>query len=328
MDFDFIKNNSTFEKTDENNIDNLQDKLNDLSSLYHFIPGNIDLNECLEFTHKPHQASTITYIQEHFGFLAIQALKSLHKKSSEQENECNDIDITAYSCELTILGENGYTTTDLYSFAEGIFRDIPNADGFKIKSNYSGSSLSPHFNNELKDEFNQIIDQIGISEDFTYTAFEFLYNHGEANFYKYENGNWVDLEQQFSSDIVDCAFESDWWCWNLDLCVDFDFEKYPTVLTSLHQIVRKHIPSDQLAYCEDAWNNYDPGILLDSIVWYPGTLRPIQNFLDEIYDVLKAIMPECECRIADMSWYQVSSPFAIASLCQTDEGLKIKGTCL
>ena len=61
--------------------------------------------------------------------------------------------------------------------------DLPSADGFKITSTYYGPSVAPWFeanSKERKSEFSQEVAEIGQQEDFSYSVFEFLYNHGEG----------------------------------------------------------------------------------------------------------------------------------------------------
>ena len=96
----------------KNRVEQLLSEFSSLCAPFHFIPGDVDLNECIEFKHKPKQQSTITYIQEHFAFMAIQAIKA-------QNGMLEDNDIT-YSAELTIYGKDSYTTTDLFAFVNGI----------------------------------------------------------------------------------------------------------------------------------------------------------------------------------------------------------------
>lgn len=305
----------------KNRVEQLMGEFSSLCSTFHFIPGDVDLNECIEFKSKPKRQNTITYIQEHFAFMAIQAIKA-------QNGMLEDNDIR-YSAELTIYGKDGYTTTDLFAFVNGIMHDLPKADGFKITSIYYGPSVAPWFNDDVREEFWQTVQRIGEFEQFTYTNFEFLYNHGEGGCHKYENGKWVDLKSQYSPDILDRDFGSEWWTWNVDLYVDFDYEEYPEILTELQQAVRKHIPADQVQYCENAWEDGDVGILINSITWGPHKLRVVQDFLDDVNEILKPIKAECSGSSGACGWYQPRIPFAAANWDWDDEkGFVIGGTCL
>lgn len=295
------------------------EEFDELCSPFQFVPGIVDLNETLEFDHKPVLKSTISKIQEHFGFLALQALRYLRMEDPEQELK--------FSAEITLLGENGYTAFDLGGFMNGLMHDLPSADGFKISSSYYGPSVAPWFNNEVREEFSATVSELGEQESFTYTIFEFLYNHGESYCGRFENGKWINLEEQYSTDIIDKDFGKDWWCWNMDLVVEFDFEKYPDILEVLHETVRKYIPEDQLEYCENSWKDGDVGILISSISWEPRKLRVVQDFLDEINRILEPIKSEYDGS-AMGSWYITDAPYAIATWDWTEDGFKVTGTAV
>lgn len=289
----------------------------DLASTINFVPGNVDLNEMVSFDHKPVLDSTVSMIQEHFGFLALQAMRHLREEAPERE--------LFFKAEITILGENGYTASDLIGFMNGLMYDLPNADGFIITTAYYGPSVAPWFNAEVREEFPDVINKIGNQEKFTYSAFEFLYNHGESYCYRFENGEWIDLKERYTTSVVDKDFVRAWWCWNLDLAVEFDFEKHADILEALHNAVREYIPVDQLGYCEDTWNDGDVGILCNSIALYPGKLRDVQSFLDVINRIMEPIKSECS-GYGLGEWYQPEAPFAVAIWDWFDDGFRIVGT--
>lgn len=304
----------------KNRVEQLMSEFTQLCAPFRINPGMVDLNECIEFKSKPQQESTITYIQEHFAYIAMQALKAQYGML-----ENNDI---TYSAELAIYGEDGYVTTDPAAVVNGIMRDLTSADGFKITSLYYGPSIAPWVDDNVREEFSKTVEKMGQCEKFAYTVFEFLYNHGCGGGNRYENGQWITAKLPRSTDILDQDFGKDWWCWNLDLYVDFDYEKYPEILEELHQAVRKHIPEDQIEYCESAWDDKDFDILISSIIWYPRTLRVVQDFLDEVNAILKPIQSECVGSGGDCGWFQTGAPFAKADWVWTDQGFKIMGTSL
>lgn len=308
----------------QNNINNLIMEFDSMGSEMHFVPGDVDLNEVVEFKHKPVLESSIKPIQAYFGFLGIRALKKLR---GELDRELEDRELE-YSAELTIYGENGYTTSNLPEFVYGVMHDLPDADGFRITSIYYGPSVAPWFevnDKDRKQEFYEELAEIGKSEDFTYMIHEFLYNHGEGWTGKFENGKWLNLEEQFSSEILDKDLGQEWWCWNLDLSVEFDFDKYSDIIEKLHDCVRKYIPEDQKEYCEASWEDGDAGLLCSSISWNPRKLRVVQVFLDEVNEILKPIMDECD-GVAMGQWFIKNPPFAIAAWKWTNNGFRITGT--
>ena len=308
----------------QNNIDNLSRDLDNLTSDFLITPGYVDLNDSLEFKVKPRQPSSLKPIQAYYGFLGIRALKKLR---GELYGELEDKDLE-FTGALTIYGNNGYTTSGLYEFVYGVLHDLPSAEGFKISTKYYGPSVAPRFEaneRERKEEFITEIATIGKTEDLKYSFFEFLYDHGASHIGTFENGKWIDLDKLYSSEIIDKDFGQDWWCWDLDLSVGFDHEKYPGILYELQNCVRKHVPKDQLEYCEGAWEDGEVSSLCSSISWYPRQLRVVQDFLDEINSIIQPINTECKCE-ASGRWYINVYPFAVAEWKWTDNGFMISGT--
>ncbi len=148
---------------------------------------------------------------------------------------------------------------------------------------------------------------------------------------KIVDGELIDLNDYYSDEILDRDFGTDWWSDNINLVIDFDFEKQFDIVEMLHETVRKYLPKDEIQYCEDVWDpEYmeDMGIILNGNQWCPRKLREIQDFLDKINHIVEPIKSECNVRIIEGTWYILEEPFAIASLVQTDEGIKILGTDL
>lgn len=310
----------------QRNIEKFKREFDYMGQEFQFAPGNVDLIEVLEFKVKPQYEITVKAIQNYFAFLGMRALKKIRGEL------CGELQTgeMKLKCELSIYGENGYTTSDLAEFIYGVLYDLPSADGFKISTNYYGPSVAPWFeinSREGNEEFCDEIAEIGKKENFTYKIHEFLYNHGEGTIRKFENGEWVDLEDEYSSDILDKDFGTEWHSWNLDLDVNFDFDKYPEILEALHNCVRENIPADEVKYCEDGWKDGDVGILCYSISWDPVKLRDVQDFLDKINEILKPIMNECEGDGLEFSskWYIQEANMAVAWWHWTDEGFKIIG---
>lgn len=125
----------------QNNIDNLLHEFAYIASDIILVPGNVDLNEVLEFKSKPQHASSLKPIQAYFGFLGVRALRKL-RGELYRELEGRDLE---FSGVLTIYGEEGYTTSDLVEFVYGIMHDLPSAEGFRIATKYYGPSVSPWF---------------------------------------------------------------------------------------------------------------------------------------------------------------------------------------
>ena len=230
-------------------------------------PGDVDLNERLEFDHKPREESTIAMIQEHFGFLALQTMRHLQEETPERE--------LVFKAEIKLLGKGGYTVSDLVGFMRALMYDLPDADGFTIISEYYGPSVAPWFNPEVKEIFQETVDKIGEREVFKYSSFEYLYSHGGSICSKYENGEWIDLETNFSKDIAYKDYEKEWWSWSALIDMEFDFDKYPQILDDLRNCVRRYAPADQLVFCEQSWAEGEQEILVEDIQWIDKSLKKI-----------------------------------------------------
>ena len=110
----------------------------------------------------------------------------------------------------------------------------------------------------------------------------------------------------------------------MNLDISFDYEKHPDIIEALHNTVRRRIPEDEVQYCEGSWEDGDVGILCNSITWEPRQLRVVQDFLDELNEILKPIMKECEGS-GEGNWYIKNPPFAVATWGWTEEGFKVIG---
>lgn len=99
------------------------------------------------------------------------------------------------------------------------------------------------------------------------------------------------------------------------------------ILAALRDAVRRYIPQDQVQDCECAWEDDNAGILCWSVFWEPAELRVVQDFLDELNEILKPIMNECD-GICIGEWYIKEPPFAIATWDWTEGGFNITGTVL
>ena len=201
------------------------------------------------------------------------------------------------------------------------------SDGFIIESNYTGPAL--YMNYDVREEFREIVPKLDEREHFKYCVFEHLGVSGEAFCDKYENGHWINLENEYTENIVDKEYNSAWDSHELSLEIDFDFEKYPLIIKAAHETVIKHMPPEEYKYCkdflEDAQEEGCFGLLIAGADWYPKSMREIQNFLDDLNSILNPIIHECT-GYCEGKWYITESPFAVATWEWTDNGFRIIGT--
>lgn len=285
-------------------------------SPFQFINGTITLHEYVEFTNKPEQAKTILELQEYFGYLTMNAIKNRYDPKENQPS-------LDFHASLTIYGGEEYATKNLFEFMDGITNRLPSACHFVIDSYYEGPNTK--WDNITRIQLQQLMENLLDSENFTYKISAFYYNHGEFRNEKIHHGEWVDISKDYTQDIIFSDFGIDWWCWNIDLVVDFDFSKYPDILNQLQDAVRRNIPSDQLEYCENSWKSGELQILISSIQWNPRKLCTVQEFLDEINMIIQPIMSECEC-YALGQWVITDGEFAVATWDWFQDGFKVVGT--
>lgn len=304
----------------KNHIDRLFEEFDELCCPIRFIPGTVDINEIIEFTRKPTMESTIRSIQEYYASLAVKIGRLIREGDSDE-----DID---YSVNISLLDKDKYIATDLVGFVEGI-RRIQKADGFSISTCYHGPDFeycpqSVTENRLLKQGFDRIIKEMSEQgEKFNYLSFRFYYSSGEGYCQKYVDGKLIDLQNQFSSEIIKKEYPEEWFSWASGLGLEFDFEKYPEILRKLQECVKKHLPKADYENCEPFWED-EPYDLLNDVQWPTKSLREIQDFLDEINEIIAPIKEQCDCD-AHGTWYHTRPPFAIAKWKWTKEGFKITG---
>ena len=210
-----IANNGEDDRYYDQSIDKLMNEFEKYTSPICFVSNIQEIYETIEFDSKPLSEITLKQIQEHFIFLGVQYLKYLHEDIKEEG-------VFEFSCKLMIKGEDGKSTTDLLEFIQGVRYDLPNADGFVIESYYRGPAL--YLNDEVREEFVDLVPKMDKEEPFTYRIYEYLGSSGEASCAKYENGDWVELEDEFSEAIIDKTYDFSWEANELILQIDFDFE--------------------------------------------------------------------------------------------------------
>lgn len=297
----------------------LMDEFTSFCAPIQFIPGNVDLIECVEWTRKPVLSSTIPQIQAYFGYLTMEAIKY------QYGDGVKEYDLT-YTATIQTFGKKSEMSSNLFEFMEILMHNLSDADGFKIESAYCGPAFAEKIAGEQSVPLFRAFEFNNAEKDsIKYKCFQFLYNHGEGGCMKFENGKWQDLQTMQSSKILDIDYGQDWWDWDLCLYCKFDFEKYPEILSELRTSVRKHIPAEWIAQCEKQWVTEGPEFLVNSVDWNPRKLRDVQDFLDEVNKLILPIKDECDCYCIG-NWYIVNGPKATATWDWTENGFKVVGT--
>ena len=314
----------------KNDYQNEAEKVKNLKDKLEYNAQSFCLNETFEVKDSSLSNKTIALIKSYFGTMGMKALKKEQGVSMSLTDQKID-----FSGKLTI---DDYTTSTLEEFVKGILYDIQPGVDFKISTKYDGPTWNVNGQGEFKG-FIDMIPKINKSEKFVYKFYDSIEIGDLGRVGKYENGKWLNLRDEFSDAILDKEYDSEWNSFLLHLDIDFDFKKHFDILEALHECVRKHVPEDQIEDCELFWNeaadyDYEKGsgaeCMVYAVQWPTKKLRVVQDFLDEINEIIKPIMDECEGydwrgERDFYNWVLCDEPFGIAEWHWTDEGFKITG---
>ena len=142
---------------------------------------------------------------------------------------------------------------------------------------------------------------------------------------KYEKGEWVDLKDKYSQDIIDREFEGNWESHQLQLEIVMDNEKYPEIFSALNDITYMYFSENELTFLEDMREEGLDSLLLAGVDWDVNNLREVQEYLDELNRALAPIISECYGN-CEGNWYLNGESFGVATWEWTDKGFRIIGT--
>ena len=289
------------------------------------IEGNVVMHEYLEFKSAPKQIELVEYLQVYLRTLLDFSIT----RSAEKAKELGlDYPVT-FIAKLTIDGVN-YLSSNVEAFITAITEKLPKAKTFVLDCTCDGV-LREYFNDELDDKGNGRLNMIRKDavwsgagmldkmeyykrrERFAYKLAIFYPDSGEYRYEKILNGRTIDVEALMMSDFPKKIPSKEWFAESLVLVVGFDFDEHPDILEKLRSIVRKYISQDQLAFCEDSWEDEEQDILLNHISWSTCDFKDVQRFLDEINEALASIIDTVDAD-ADGYW-EIPSEFALAK-CQ------------
>ena len=162
-------------------VDSLLDEFVEFCSPNKVIPNLIYIDEIIDFKSKPVQNKIIKCIQEHFAHYGMLGLRHLRGEQIDKRG-------FDYKAELTIYGDEEYTSANLVEFLYSLMHELPNAEGFRIVSHYYGPN--PLFDNNVREPFEDIISRIGNLDAFSYSIHEYQCIDGENYYSKFENGKW------------------------------------------------------------------------------------------------------------------------------------------
>ena len=300
------------------------------------VEGNVEMHEYLGMNYKPRPD-----LSEDIQNYLLTLLRLSIERSPEKAEELGLAYPVTLNATITIGGIN-YSSKDPEQFAEAVIHKLPGANGFVLDC-YCNGALREYFNDEQAENDNRRVNMIrkdaawtgiGLLDilegykrrcSFTYKLAIFYPDSGEFKYEKILNGKDIDVLSTGTEEIINREFEEEWSSYNLDLWVEFDYDKYHDELLKLQEIVRTSIPESEIDYCVDGWEYGALDVLCNSIQWNCRKLSEIQAFLDRLNEVLLPIKDEIDA--CGMGTWEIKSEFAVATWDWTEKGFKISGCC-
>lgn len=285
---------------------------------FYFLPWTIRLHENIEFRAKPRDAHIISHLQEYFGSIIVDVLK----KQRFENDTGSRIDI-----KITTTGEDSISTSDIFECMDVLLHKLPTAEKFTVDFCYYGRE----FRRDKQEDWTLIgnlatyFSEGKKEERFCYKQFCYMLNYGEMCTAKVVDGETVNVQNFESNGIIHKSYSHRWDCTNLDLYVDFEFEKHPRIVNELRNAVKKHIPTEEYQYCHDFWEKGYAYVLVNSISWQPKSLKDVQTFLNEVNSIIAPIKDQCDCS-AQGTWYFERDAFAVARWDWTEKGFMVIGS--
>lgn len=310
-------------------------EMQDYNWLAYSVEGNVVMHEYLEFKSAPKQTELIEFIQEYLATLFRLSFERSAEKIEELGLRC-PVTLNAY---IEIDGVK-YASSDAQAFITAITDKLPKAKAFAIDC-FCDGVLREYFNDELDESGDGRLNMIRKDavwsgagmldkmeyykrrERFSYKLAIFYPDSGEYKYEKILNGRAIDIETSMTPDFPRTINDKEWFVESLDLITNFDFDEYPAILQKLHDIVRKYVPESQLAFCEDGWEDGEPGILLNCICWNTYDFQDIKQFLDEINKVLAPIADMVDAD--SYGFWEIPSEFALAKCIWNGSGFELVG---
>ena len=308
-----------------------------------FSKSIVMMHEYLEFTKPVNMKTTTEYIKKYVSYIVSAAVAP---KDDKNETERLWTELYA-SVDLYVDGQR-YTLhkSDLSSgkipdeMVNGI-EALDSAKSFSIDIHADGNLLGFYLlvydrnTNESLRTINEdspwmghgmseYLESIRRRENFTYKGM-LVYNtyNYDSEVYYIKDGKSYDLETLCSPHIISEKKVPMWTGSSIILVVDFDFDDYPDLLERLHKVVKSYVPSSQLPYIEDVWEEEEHGVLLNGTDWDSTDLQEIQDFLNAVNTILEPIAETCEYTI-EHCWYNLDE-FAVAYIQLIEGRLTLSG---
>lgn len=308
----------------EDHFNNILRQYNFYCKPFRFINGDLYLHESIEFKQRQIPSYVIPQLQEYFGTFVLYAVKYQRKETDRE---------LVFTPTLEIYGKDHFISRNIFEFMNGLSKKLPFAEHFKIDIYYEGEDFDFIYDTVadtssdisiIYKKLEALVYNLPNAEGVIYKNSFFYYNNGEGGVSLLQNGKKCSLTERCTPDIINKHFDI-WWCCDISIYIEFEFTKHSDILNELHNIVRKYLLYDELKYCEEYLKDGENNILVDGIVWLTECLREVQNFLNEVNEIILPIKNECKCG-AEGTWYITDEAFAVAYIDWFEDGFKVVGT--
>lgn len=256
---------------------------------------------------------------------------------------------------VTISFENRNVEPKTYQEAKEvlnyIFNNVPFELSIKHNEFFADDIISEDFVASEIGIFSDekiLFEQLTKFKDIEGFSYKCIGEYSQVDWYLFantiSNGMINPHIEKLSNDYI---FENNiekWFGCFIDMDAVYDFENNPDVLEYIRNIVRKHIPDDEIEYCEDSWDEGNTQNILAGIQWLPNSILEVNDFIEELNLFNQSIGNEIRFKISD---YKRSSTeehdednaemitmwvsfdhFAIVELIASKDGLYLVGTDL
>ena len=153
---------------------------------------------------------------------------------SLSENDFEELKI-----ELVVDGASISSISEM----EKALQNLGGAESFSI------DVLAMSLDDEDAGNLYDFLDEIKSSEAVTYKFMSFSEKYAEFKGWYIADGEAGSfLNKSAEKSLLEA--QMNWYSWGCSLWADFDFDKQKNVIDKLHEIVRKYLPKDQIAFAD------------------------------------------------------------------------------
>lgn len=235
-------------------------------------------------------------------------------------------ELESSTLKLSLDNKETVSSEDKTTFIESL-ETLCNASSFALEVSYEGDEIVPV--NDLEESSPAAYGLAGIllgrNAEFLYKYIVLDNNSGKTYAGEIVNGKATDINDRFSSSVVDLTGKS-FYTYGIEAYADYETAAHPELAKKLSDCVCKYIPQDEADIMKrDFWSSVDDNrfIILSSQL-NCESLAEMKKMLDEINEILKPVVTDSSKLGTDGMWYDTES-FTVARIMPTDAGFEIVG---